>query len=258
MNFGAYRALARGVVLESSRRKDLWVVVIVSFLILLAAGGLGIFGSKGLEIFISDLAYSVLSGFGTVITVLTACRMIPDEIRQRTLYPLLARPIRRWEFIFGKYLGALAVSWIGFAILSALVACVLLSFHVTLGVIALQYFLAKLVGLALLCAVGVSLSICCATPAAATTITLVLAFATPLFVRGLVMAGDAGPALRPVYQVINLLLPQFQLFDLGGRAVYIGWSPIPLWIFGFLIVYASIYGCATMFGSWLSFRRRAL
>jgi uncharacterized membrane protein len=51
MNFSAYRALARCVVLESLRRKDLWVVAILGFVILLASSTLGFFGFSGLEIF---------------------------------------------------------------------------------------------------------------------------------------------------------------------------------------------------------------
>ncbi|MEY4881221.1 MAG: hypothetical protein RLZ87_650, partial [Armatimonadota bacterium] len=36
MNILTYKALARSVVLESIRRKDLWVVAILGFLIILA------------------------------------------------------------------------------------------------------------------------------------------------------------------------------------------------------------------------------
>ena len=44
MNILTYKALARSVVLESIRRKDLWVVAILGFLIILASSALGFFG----------------------------------------------------------------------------------------------------------------------------------------------------------------------------------------------------------------------
>ena len=96
MKFTAYKPLARSVLLESLRRKDLWVVAILGFVIIIAASTLGFFGFDGLEIFAKDLAVTVLGLFSTIITVLTACRLIPDEIKNRTLYPLLARPITRF------------------------------------------------------------------------------------------------------------------------------------------------------------------
>src|SRR5690349_3337416 len=58
MKFRVYKALARGVVLESVRRKDLWVVAILGFLILIASGALGFFGVEGLQSFAKDLAAS--------------------------------------------------------------------------------------------------------------------------------------------------------------------------------------------------------
>ena len=51
MNPRAWVTLARGVLLESVRRKDLWVVAILGFLIMASAGALGFFGMRGLETF---------------------------------------------------------------------------------------------------------------------------------------------------------------------------------------------------------------
>lgn len=45
-----YLALSRGVLLESVRRKDLWVVAILGGLIICAAGTLGFFGLQGLQV----------------------------------------------------------------------------------------------------------------------------------------------------------------------------------------------------------------
>ena len=44
-------ALARSVALESLRRKDLWVIAILGFLIMASAGALGFFGFNGLQVF---------------------------------------------------------------------------------------------------------------------------------------------------------------------------------------------------------------
>ena len=110
-------ALAKGVVLESLRRKDLWVVGILGGLIVCAAGAMGVFGLDGLEAFAKDLAVSVLSLFSTVVAVLISSRVMGEELRQRTLYPLLARPVSRLDLLLGKWLGTVLVSWIAFLVL---------------------------------------------------------------------------------------------------------------------------------------------
>ena len=100
-------SLARAVILESLRRKDLYVVGILGFLLMVSAGTLGFFGLQGLETFAKDLATTVLGLFSTIVAVLTGSRLMPDEIRNRTLYPLLARPMSRFDLIMGKFLARL-------------------------------------------------------------------------------------------------------------------------------------------------------
>src|SRR5436853_3024925 len=163
-----WKALARGVLLESLRRKDLWVVAILGFLIICAAGALGIFGINGLEAFAKDLGVTVLGLFSTVMAVLTSCRLLPEEIKQRTLYPLLSRPISRFDLLVGKWIGAVIVTWIAFLVLTILTAGALLSFHVSFEPIMLQYVLAKMMGLAVVCAVSLAMGTFMTPQAAAT------------------------------------------------------------------------------------------
>ena len=154
-----YRALARGVLLESLRRKDLWVVAILGLLILMGSSALGFFGVHGLQVFVKDLAVTVLGSFSTIVAVVTATRLMPEEIKQRTLYPLLSRPISRLDLIIGKLLGAVLVSWLAFLILASLTTIALYGFGVTYEWVMIQYLIAKMMGLALVCALGLTLSI---------------------------------------------------------------------------------------------------
>src|ERR1044072_8471235 len=92
-----WKALARGVLLESLRRKDLWGVAILGFLIICAAGALGFFGINGLEAFAKALGGTVLGLVSKIIAVLPSCRLLPNENKQRTRSPLLSRPISRFD-----------------------------------------------------------------------------------------------------------------------------------------------------------------
>jgi ABC-type transport system involved in multi-copper enzyme maturation permease subunit len=258
VKFRVYRALAKGVVLESVRRKDLWVIAILGFLILMASGALGFFGTQGLETFVKDLAVTVLGLFSTIVAILTSSRLIPEEIQRKTLYPLLARPISRFDLLMGKFAGAVAVTWIAFLLLAVLTGFALTTFGVTFEAVMLQYLLAKMMGLAVVCAVTMALSTYM-TPAAAATMSFVLAFGSSLIIRALVMAYEsASPAMQVVFKFLNAILPQYALFDFGSRAANTGWAPVPAWIVGFLAAYALIY-CASMLAmSWAKFRKQAL
>jgi ABC-type transport system involved in multi-copper enzyme maturation permease subunit len=251
-----WKALARGVVLESIRRKDMWVLAILGVLIVLAAGALGLVGISGLEIFIKDLSVTVLGAFSTILAVLTSARVYPEEVKNRTLYPLLARPVTRADLLIGKFLGAVVVSWAGFLILAGLVSIVLLGFHIPLGVIAFQYCLVKCLGIAVICSVGLTLSTVM-TPAAASTTTFILAFGSPMLSRAFVLTAEGSPGLKPLCRVLEDLLPQVHLFDLGARLVYIDWSPVSAAVVAGLTAYALVYSSSLLFGGWLALRKRA-
>lgn len=251
-------AIARTVVLESLRRKDLWVVAILGFLIILASSALGFFGFDGLEIFAKDLAVTVVSLFSTIIAVLTSFRLVPDEIKNRTLYPLLARPISRFQLLLGKLMGAVLVTWISFGILCVLTSIALQMFHVGFSPVMLQFAIAKMFGLTIVCALSMTLSIYLTSNAAA-TMSFVLVLGTPMLVRGLTMsAPNASAATKFLDAVLNGILPQVHLFDFGGRVVYPGWNPAPLWVMGFLLTYAVTYSLAMLTLSWAKFRKQAI
>jgi ABC-type transport system involved in multi-copper enzyme maturation permease subunit len=253
-----WKAIARGVLLEAVRRKDLWVIAILGMIIILAASMLGFFGVRGLEVFVKDLTVTVLGMFSTIVAILTSSRLLPDEIRNRTLYPLLARPISRMDLLLGKFLGAVAATWIGFLLLASLTTVALLIFHVQFEWVMLQYLLLKMMGLVVLCAVTLTLS-AYMTPQAAATMSFVLAFGSVMFEQGLLMArNSAGPGMKSIFQVVNDMLPQYHLFDEGSRAANIGWGPAPVWVVLALLAYMIVYSGAMITMAWSKFRKQAV
>lgn len=253
-----WRAIARGVLLESLRRKDLWVVAILGFIMVLAAGALGFFGLAGLQAFAKDLAVTVLGIFSTIIAVLTASRILPDEIRNRTLYPLLSRPISRLDLLIGKLVGAVFATWIGFFMLALLTTVALAVFKVHFEIVMLQYLILKMMGLAVLCSVSLALS-AYMTPQAAATLAFVLAFGSSMIVRALVMAySGTTPLMGSLFRVVNALLPQFSLFDMGSRVANDGWGTAPAWVMLALLAYMLLYSSGMVALSWTKFRKQAL
>lgn len=52
-----------------------------------------------------DLGLTAVSLFGIVIAIFIGIGLVSKEIEKRTLYTVLSRPVRRWEFIVGKFFG---------------------------------------------------------------------------------------------------------------------------------------------------------
>jgi ABC-type transport system involved in multi-copper enzyme maturation permease subunit len=52
-----------------------------------------------------NLGLTAVSLFGVVIAIFIGIGLVAKEIDKRTLYTVLSRPVRRWEFIAGKFFG---------------------------------------------------------------------------------------------------------------------------------------------------------
>lgn len=52
-----------------------------------------------------NLGLTAVSLFGVVIAIFVGIGLVSKEIEKRTLYTVLSRPVRRWEFIVGKFFG---------------------------------------------------------------------------------------------------------------------------------------------------------
>ncbi len=90
---------------EAVRDRVLYNLV---FFALLMVGSAPLFSqiSIGLErIVLINLGLTAITLFGVVIAIFIGIGLVSKEIDKRTLYTVLSRPVRRWEFIVGKYLG---------------------------------------------------------------------------------------------------------------------------------------------------------
>ena len=116
-----------GVVLrEIYRRKDFYVLFFLTALITLGMWCMNFFHDEQIVRFIKEICLALIWISGLVIAITTAARQIPAERESRTIFPLLAKPIARWQVVVGKFLGcwlstgaALLVFYIFFALVSA-------------------------------------------------------------------------------------------------------------------------------------------
>ena len=90
---------------EAVRDRVLYNLVLFALLMIGAAILVGEI-SIGIErLVIINLGLSAISIFGLVMAIFIGVGLVYKEIEKRTLYSLLAKPIRRWQFLVGKYRG---------------------------------------------------------------------------------------------------------------------------------------------------------
>ncbi|MEY4488144.1 MAG: hypothetical protein RIQ79_652, partial [Verrucomicrobiota bacterium] len=109
-SFSRLALIASNTFLEAVRQR------LFNFLLLLAVGLVASaqffrdfnFGSSELK-FIADFGFGALVFFGSALTITTTAQLFFSEIENRTALTLLAKPIWRAEFVFGKFVGVFAV-----------------------------------------------------------------------------------------------------------------------------------------------------
>jgi len=56
---------------------------------------------------VADLGAASMSLFGVIVAIVLGSTSLHRELQLKTVFPILSRPIRRWEYVVGKYLGML-------------------------------------------------------------------------------------------------------------------------------------------------------
>src|SRR5262249_58547694 len=98
-------AVALNTFREAVRDRVLYNLVFFALLMIAAAILVGQISIGIEEVVIVSLGLSAISFIGLLIAIFIGVGLVYKEMDKRTLYALLAKPVRRWEFILGKFAG---------------------------------------------------------------------------------------------------------------------------------------------------------
>ncbi|MCC8190570.1 MAG: ABC transporter permease [Planctomycetes bacterium] len=115
--------IARNTFRESIRDKILYVIAFFAAVMMFSSLALGWISIGDQLQVVQDFSLAILSIFGALMAVFVGTNLIFKEIDKRTVYTILSKPVKRWQFLLGKYLGLLAV--LALAMLGMLVAALL-------------------------------------------------------------------------------------------------------------------------------------
>jgi Cu-processing system permease protein len=187
---------------------------------------------------IKDLGLAAVSIVGVFIAVFIGVGLVSREIERRTIYPILARPIHRGEFILGKFCGLGITLLVNVAVMAAGVVVLAWLFEGTWSPMLLLAVLLTYVELLILTAAAILFS-------TFTTPMLSTIFTLSFFVIGRLSADltqfaaqFGGPALRAIARAMSLVLPNLARLNIGEVAVHgLPLSP------GYVLL-ALVYGAA--------------
>ena len=216
--------------------------------------------SIGIEsMVILTLGLSAISVIGLLIAVFIGVGLVSKEMEKRTLYALLAKPVRRWEFLLGKFGGlvlTLTVNTFAMAVglfLALRVVSQTGELSEASVLIAVYFILLKL---ALVVALALLFS-CYTTPLLAILCT------AGLYVAGLFVAEmrnfhseTMSKAMHSLLRWLSYLLPNFENFDVMAAAAH--GRAIPGALIAQNTAYAALYCAIVLTAAAAIFTRRNL
>jgi ABC-type transport system involved in multi-copper enzyme maturation permease subunit len=131
---------------EAVRDRVLYNLIGFALLMSAAAVLVGQISIQIERLVVINLGLTAVSLFGIVIAIFIGIGLVSKEIDKRTLYTVLSRPVRRWEFIAGKFFGLSGTLVVNtfFMAIGVFAALVYVSHHLIrsdIGVLVALYFI---------------------------------------------------------------------------------------------------------------------
>lgn len=250
-------AVAGVVIRELSRRKDFYVLFIITVLISLIMASVNFFDDDRIIRYLKELCLLLIWAASLVVAITTAARQIPSEREQRTLFPLLAKPVTRTQVFIGKFLGC----W--FAVGAALIC-----FYLFFGFLAmsrehtwpvLNYFQAATlhwVMLGIVIAFVLFGSLVFAAPSSNITISFVLVLSILVLGRHLnKVALQLDEPVRSIVYSIYFAIPHLELFDVRDLLVH-NWPLIPWSSWSLALAYGAFFAALFVWMGCWSFKKK--
>lgn len=98
-------AIAWNVFRESLRDKVFFNLLIFSALMVTCVGAISTLTVGDPGKIVADIGLAAMNAFGVLMAIFLGVSLVSKEIARRTIYNVLSKPIRRDQFLLGKYLG---------------------------------------------------------------------------------------------------------------------------------------------------------
>ena len=251
---------------EAIRNKILYSLLFFALVVIIGSMAFGALSVREEVRLTTDLGLGGMSLFSVIIAIFVGVNLVYKELERKTIYSLIPKPVHRYQFVLGKYLGMLIT-------LSVLLIVMTL---VLFGVVALQGedLSSALAKMALL----IFLEVTVVTAVAVLFSSFSTPFLSGLFTLGIFMLGRSVPDIKAlsikmmepedgnivaawVLDIVTRILPNLRVFyasgtENGGAYASVH-SVFPDWTYvGIAAGYAGLYATLVLMLAMLLFSRR--
>lgn len=114
---------------EGMRKKTLIGFLILSLLVIFGSNFMTAFmydlSTRELQTdveakLVKDICVTTIAIFGVLITIFISASVVPAEMDNKVIYTILSKPVRRFQYLLGKFLGVQLIVILNLALMSAL------------------------------------------------------------------------------------------------------------------------------------------
>jgi ABC-type transport system involved in multi-copper enzyme maturation permease subunit len=207
---------------------------------------------------IVDLGLSAMEIFGTLIAVFLGAGLVAREVERKTLYPVLAKPVSRAQYVAGRYLGLVTTSTLNLLVMAAVFATVLAIYLRGVSFVRDTPFLGVVASLGLQFAMVAAIATffsCFSTPTLAAIFTLSLVVAGHLSSDLVRYWSRSGAPSGILGKLAYLVVPNLEALNFKEAMAYK--EPLPAFA-GTSFAYGALYAAAVLLLAIAVFARRDL
>ncbi len=249
--------IAKLSLLENSRKQIFHVLCLLMLTVIAGSTLLSIF-TEGTKLkILKDLCMTSILFGGAALAIALGSTAIPNDVEQRTLQPIAARPISRAQYVAGKFLGTFITVAMGVLGMALVFAALIYAYQQSFDTFLPMATLFALLEVAIIAAIATSLS-----TVASPAVTALVSFL--IYICGSIKIGYFGGLIERTtslvakifYSGIFHVLPNLECFNLKTALVHNDVIPA-----GYLIqvaLYGLCYTALVLFLGTLYFSRKEI
>ncbi len=248
-------AIAHNTFREAVRNKILYSILFFSVFIIMLSILMDTLTIRQDAKIVIDMGLASISLFGTLMAIFIGITLVSSEIDNRTIYTITTKPIKRYYFIIGKYLGLIFILAMNVLIMTFCFVIVVWAATVrSIDIVIFQVIGMIFVELMVITAI----SVLCST---LTNPTLAGIISMSVFVLGhlssdlanLIISAKTSIILS-IMRIIILIIPDLEMFNIKNAATYT--QIVDLSLYRLSLFYAAFYIVILLFLSALIFQRK--
>jgi len=252
----AIRAIAVNTFREAVRDRILYLFVGFAIVMVVSTKLFGLLTVGDESRIIKDIGLASMQFFSMLIAVMMSMLLVSREVESRTVFNILAKPVRRWQFLLGKYFGLIAIVAANLVLITVVLMTTVLVYSGEWDPMLLFAAVMTMLEMAVLAAFAILFAVL-TKPILGSLMTLAV------FVVGhlsadlwLLTQRLPGALSRGVIAVVYYLVPNLERFDFKTEIVHD--LPIPVAAIGWAFVYALAFVVLVLFLASLRFQSKDL